>query len=169
MSDTGPNPAQDVAALSHQLLAFAECRKLKVVTVESCTGGLLASVLTDVEGLSHVFDRAMVTYTESAKTDLAGVPAKLIAEHGVVSAVVAQAMATGGILSLSEPCLSLAITGYAGPSPDGGPAGLVYIAVASPHQIACERHEFAADDRQAIRYAAVREALNMGIALCAQQ
>lgn len=166
MPDATHSNDLELAELAERLLSLAEHRQLKIVTVESCTGGQLASVLTDVEGLSHMFDRALITYTENAKTELVGVPSKLIAEQGVVSEAVAQAMACGGRLSLKQPCLSLAITGYAGLSQDGGEPGLVYIAASTPYSITCTRHLFDANDRKAIRHNAVREALKLGIASC---
>lgn len=154
-----------LADLSKQLMELAERKDLEVVTVESCTGGQLAATLTNVEGLSHIFNRALVTYNDNAKTDLVHVPEKLIAEQGAVSEPVAQAMACGGRMSIGSPCISIAITGYAGKSPDGGEPGLVYIAASSPEGSHCVRHIFVPDDRNSIRDAAVEHAIRLAISV----
>lgn len=153
----------ELSFLSAELLSLAQERKLEVITIESCTGGLLSSVLTDVEGLSHVFNCALVTYCDQSKTKLANVPHNLIAEHGAVSAVVAQAMACGGRNLIDKDCLALAITGYAGTSPDGGTPGLVYIAVSAPNAAEYRRCDFSSSARNVIRSAAVKEALLLGL------
>ncbi len=106
-------------------------RELKLATAESCTGGLIVALLTEIPGSSDVVDRGFVTYSNDAKTEMLGVPSRLIAEHGAVSRDVALAMAAGAIAhSLAE--LAVAVTGMAGPG--GGsvqkPIGLVHIAAA---------------------------------------
>jgi nicotinamide-nucleotide amidase len=155
---------QNLAEQAACLLKAAKQNRLQLVTVESCTGGLLASMLTDIEGLSHVFNRALVTYCDPAKVELAAVPETLLQEHGAVSEAVAQAMACGGRLSVKdEDCLAVAITGYAGPGDDGDQPGLVYIAASTPSAIRVERHNFASDDRDLVRYRAVEAALSLGL------
>lgn len=150
--------------LAAKLLGAAEQKNLQIVTVESCTGGLLASMLTDVEGLSHAFNRALITYCDAAKIEMAAVPAQLLQEHGAVSEAVAQAMAFGGRLSAGDcECLALAITGYAGPSEGGGQPGLVYVAASTSTSMRVERHDFASDDRDFVREQAVEAALKLGI------
>lgn len=149
--------------LSRQLLLAAQQQSIEIVTVESCTGGLLASYLTDVEGLSHIFNRALITYCDEAKTELARVPSKLINEHGAVSSAVAQAMACGGRSTVKVDCLALAITGYAGSAPNGGPGGLVYIAASTPTGAQFDQFDFAGTDRDGTRRAAVQEALKLGL------
>ena len=98
-------------------------------TAESCTGGLVAATLTAIPGSSDVFERGFVTYSNSAKSEMLGVPFWLIERHGAVSEDVARAMA-GGALTHSRASLAVAVTGIAGP--DGGtqekPVGLVYFA-----------------------------------------
>ena len=106
-------------------------RGLKVATAESCTGGLVAALLTEIPGSSAVVERGFVTYSNEAKTDLVGVPADLIAAHGAVSEAVARAMAEGA-LRRSKADVAVAITGIAGP---GGatatkPVGLVHFGLA---------------------------------------
>lgn len=85
----------DVEVLVEGVLKAACDHRVALATAESCTGGLLASVLTDVEGCSHVFERGFVVYTDAAKSDLLGVPADLIVAEGAVSEAVARAMAEG--------------------------------------------------------------------------
>ena len=113
-----------------ELLAAARTAQLRIVTAESCTGGLIAGLLTDIPGSSEVVERGFVTYSNEAKEDLLGIPADLIHRHGAVSAEVARAMAEGALKhSLAQ--LAVAVTGIAGPG--GGtalkPVGLVYVAV----------------------------------------
>lgn len=108
-------------------------RGWRVAVAESCTGGLLTSRLTDVPGSSSYVERAVVCYSNQAKTDLAGVPAALIAEHGAVSEPVARAMAEG-IRTRSATDVGIGVTGVAGPgggTPDK-PVGTVALAVALP-------------------------------------
>jgi nicotinamide-nucleotide amidase len=140
------------------------CRKvgLKVVTVESCTGGLIAAVLTEIAGSSDVVERGFVTYSNEAKTEQVGVPADLIAKHGAVSEEVARAMAAGG-LARSRADIAVSVTGIAGP---GGatatkPVGLVHLACARRGgAVLHERHEFPGD-RAAVRAASVEVALRL--------
>ncbi|MFN3353613.1 MAG: CinA family protein [Brevundimonas sp.] len=116
-------------------------RNLTLAAAESCTGGLIASVMTDVEGCSHAFERGFVTYTEAAKTQLLGVPAELIAARTAVSREVAKAMAAGA-LGASQADVAVSVTGYAGPGGDGAEEGLVYLALADRRArlTAVERH-----------------------------
>jgi nicotinamide-nucleotide amidase len=111
--------------------AYAE-RGLKIATAESCTGGLVAGILTEIAGSSAVVERGFVVYSNEAKTELIGVPAELIEAHGAVSAPVALAMADGA-LARSHADVAVAVTGIAGPT--GGtatkPVGLVHFACAA--------------------------------------
>ena len=111
----------------HRVLNEACARDLRLATAESCTGGLLASLLTDVEGSSHAFDRGFVVYTDEAKRDLLGVPDAVLREHGAVSRAVALAMAEGA-LERSPADVALAVTGFAGRAKDGEEPGLVHLA-----------------------------------------
>lgn len=154
----------DLAELSARLLCAARSKHLEVVTVESCTGGLLASVLTDVEGLSHIFNRGLVTYSEAAKTDLVGVSPQLLRKYGAVSEQVARAMATGGRLSTGNcACISLAITGFAGPTKESELSGLVFVAASLSEGIWVKRHDFASDSRDLVRQNALRAAVSLGL------
>jgi nicotinamide-nucleotide amidase len=119
----------DLLAQAAALLAAARACGATVASAESCTGGLLAATLTAIPGSSHMFERGFVTYSNSAKGEMLGVPYWLIERHGAVSEDVARAMA-GGALTHSHASLAVAVTGIAGP--DGGteekPVGLVYFA-----------------------------------------
>ena len=121
----------ELVQLAQRTLDACLARELKIATAESCTGGLLAGALTENAGASNVFERGFVSYSNEAKQDMLGVPAKLIAAHGAVSAEVAEAMALGA-LAKSRAQIALAVTGIAGPG--GGsaekPVGLVHFALA---------------------------------------
>jgi nicotinamide-nucleotide amidase len=111
-------------------LMTALCKaNLKVATAESCTGGLLASLLTDVEGAGHGFDRGFVTYEASAKQQMLGLPAELTDRNEAVTSAVAKAMAEGA-LQKSKADIALSVTGFAGPGSDGAEEGLVHFACA---------------------------------------
>ena len=141
--------------LAQQLLA----RRWMMATAESCTGGLIAAACTDLAGSSAWFERGLVTYSNEAKTELLGVPAELIAQHGAVSEAVARAMAAGA-LARSQAQVAVAVTGVAGPG--GGsaskPVGTVWLAWATPQGLWSERQVFAGD-RAAVRQATVDHAL----------
>jgi nicotinamide-nucleotide amidase len=121
----------DLRERAAALLKAYEGRSLMIATAESCTGGLVAALLTEIAGSSAVVERGFVTYSNEAKTELVGVPADLIAAHGAVSEPVARAMAEGA-LAHSRAHVAVAITGIAGP---GGataakPVGLVHFGLA---------------------------------------
>lgn len=121
----------DVDSLEEVCFALLKDRGLTVGTAESCTGGLMAKLLTDLPGSSAVFRGGVVSYTDAVKRGLLGVPEAMLAQYGAVSPQVAQAMAQGARAALG--CdLALAATGVAGPDPDdrGNPIGLVYLALA---------------------------------------
>ena len=130
-----------------------------LATAESCTGGLIAAACTDLAGSSDWFERGFVTYSNAAKTELLGVPAALIAQHGAVSEPVARAMAEGA-LAHSRAQLSVAVTGVAGPS--GGsadkPVGTVWFGWCVAGATHSELRRFGGD-RAAVRAATVRHAL----------
>lgn len=144
-----------------RVLARACDLELRLATAESCTGGLVASMLTDVEGCSHAFERGFVVYTDAAKRELLDVSAELLARDGAVSKACALAMAEGA-LARSAADVSIALTGYAGPTKDGGEEGLVHLACArrgrEPSHL--EAH-YGAIGRGPIRLACARDALSM--------
>jgi nicotinamide-nucleotide amidase len=148
--------------VSHLVLTLArelKNRGLMMATAESCTGGLIAGACTDVSGSSDWFERGFVTYSNTAKTELLGVPAELIAQHGAVSEAVARAMAAGA-LAHAPVQLTVAVTGVAGPT--GGsadkPVGTVWFGWATPAGSFTEHQRFEGD-RAAVRAATVRHAL----------
>jgi nicotinamide-nucleotide amidase len=126
MSELTPEQQALVEALAEALRLRAQ----RVVTAESCTGGLIAAACTSAAGSSRWFERGFVTYSNEAKTELLGVPVTLIATHGAVSEAVARAMAEGA-LQRSRADLSVAVTGIAGPdgAVEGKPVGTVWMAV----------------------------------------
>jgi len=148
----------DIEEATRRLLAKASERELSLATAESCTGGMLASLLTDVQGVAHAFDRGFVTYSEESKTELLGVPAGLIAAKGAVSREVAEAMAEGA-LSRSRANIALAITGFAD---TGEEPGLVHFACARKGRITAHREaHFGPVGRGAVRVAALEVAVGM--------
>ena len=104
-------------------------KELTVATAESCTGGLLASLLTDIEGCGHGFDRGFVTYSGQAKQELLGLSADLVDHNDAVTAEVAKAMAEGALRQCKAD-IALSATGFAGPGGPGCEEGLVYLASA---------------------------------------
>lgn len=142
-----------------------QCRSqgIKIATAESCTGGMLAALLTSVPGSSDVFDCSFVTYSNEAKKRMLGVSHELIAEHGAVSRECALAMAHGAILE-SGATLAVSITGVAGPG--GGsaakPVGLVHLACARRNGATLHREERFGDiGRAEVRDASVEVALEL--------
>jgi nicotinamide-nucleotide amidase len=149
----------DTPELVLTLARELKSRGLMMATAESCTGGLIAGACTDVSGSSDWFERGFVTYSNAAKTELLGVPAELIAQHGAVSEPVARAMAAGA-RAYSPAHVALAVTGVAGPT--GGsadkPVGTVWFGWATPAGTFTE-HQCFDGDRAAVRAATVRHAL----------
>ncbi|GAK44488.1 CinA domain-containing protein [Tepidicaulis marinus] len=146
-------------------LVLADCgeRKLMLATAESCTGGLIAGLLTEIAGSSSVVERGFVTYSNDAKRDLLGVPGDMLADFGAVSEPVARAMAEGA-LNHSKADIAVSVTGIAGPG--GGtpmkPIGLVHIACACRGQnMMHEMHRFGDIGRGEVRMAALEAALNL--------
>jgi nicotinamide-nucleotide amidase len=134
---------------------------LTIAVAESCTGGLLASRLTDVPGSSDYVERGVVCYSNRSKTELADVPAALIAEHGAVSEPVARAMAEG-IRSRAGTNIGIGITGIAGPG--GGtpekPVGTVSVAVIGDDETRVRTFQFIGG-RDMVKFQAAQAALNM--------
>ena len=133
-----------------------------IAAAESCTGGLIAGLMTEIAGSSDVFDRGFVTYSNAAKTAMLDVPAALLAEHGAVSESVARAMAAGA-LGRSGASAAVAVTGIAGPGGGsaGKPVGLVHLARALRGGAVEARRRVFAGDRGAVRLAAVGAALEL--------
>lgn len=152
----------DVDSLEEVCFALLKDRGLTVGTAESCTGGLLAKLLTDLPGSSAVFRGGVVSYTNGVKAGLLGVPQDLLDRYGAVSPQVAEAMARGAKASLG--CdIALSTTGVAGPDADdrGNPIGLVYLGLAWGDQ--CQVTEFRAGpvERERVRRQAAQTALDL--------
>lgn len=153
----------ELIASAEAVLAACRQRELKLATAESCTGGLVSSILTEIAGSSDVVDRGFVTYSNQAKIDMLGVAAAVIERHGAVSAAVALAMVEGA-LKHSAADVAVSVTGIAGPG--GGteqkPVGLVYIAAhRSGSEPVVQRFHFTSGTRAAIRQDAVGQALRL--------
>ena len=141
--------------------ALLKQRRLKLSVAESCTGGLIGARITNIAGSSEYFERAAVTYSNPAKTEMLGVPGALLERYGSVSSEVAAAMARG-IRQAAKTDLGLSVTGIAGP--DGGteqkPVGLVYTALASAQGVKTNEHRFLGN-REHVRMKASQMALDM--------
>ncbi|MDR5858975.1 CinA family protein [Halomonas eurihalina] len=149
----------DPARLAEYLGRLCRERGIVVSTAESCTGGGVASAITSVAGSSDYFETGYVTYANTAKTRLLGVSEVALAEHGAVSRQVVEAMVAGACAE-SGADLAVAISGVAGPGggTDDKPVGTVWLAWGDGWQRAAECRHFPGD-RDAVREAAVREAL----------
>jgi len=152
--------ARDERGMEQVVGELLRSRGYRLATAESCTGGLLASRLTDVPGSSAYLDRAVVVYSNQAKVDLLDVPAELLAEHGAVSEPVALAMAAG-IRQHAGASIGIGITGIAGP--DGGttdkPVGTVAIAIDGPWGSAARTRVFPGGRAQ-VKFFATQTALD---------
>lgn len=148
------------ADLVLRVAASLRVRSAKLVTAESCTGGLVAAACTDLAGSSAWFERGFVTYSNAAKVEMLGVPPALIEAHGAVSEQVARAMAEGAIAA-SSARYAVAVTGIAGPSGGsvGKPVGTVWLACADRHATTRVRLVRAGGDRSAIRAHSVHAVL----------
>lgn len=153
-----------VDALAHQVLVEAGLRGLKLATAESCTGGLLASLLTDIPLHSHVFERGFVTYSNDAKQEMLGVSLTILDGPGPVSREAALAMAQGA-LDRSRADIALSVTGWAeaGPVPDPErPAGRVHFVCAMRNRGVSHHHaEFGDVGRAALRLLCLETSLRM--------
>jgi nicotinamide-nucleotide amidase len=151
----------DLADRAAAALQSFRARGLRLATAESCTGGLVAALLTEIAGSSDVVERGFVTYSNDAKRELLGVRAETLAAHGAVSEATAREMAAGA-LGASRADIAVSITGVAGPGGGGAekPVGLVHFACYGPgeRRVAVERR-FGDLGRGAVRLAAVEQAL----------
>ena len=155
--------AQSLLDQATDLLARMRSAELRLATAESCTGGLICGLLTEIAGSSDVVDRGFVTYSNDAKIELLGVPAALIARVGAVSQETASAMAAGAV-KYSRANLAVSVTGVAGPG--GGsaekPVGLVHLAVHHDSGQTWHREQRYGDlGRYGIRTATIGTALAM--------
>ena len=149
--------------LSEITLSEADKAGLKIATAESCTGGLIAALLTETPGSSAMVDRAFVVYSNEAKREMLNVPGDMIADFGAVSEPVARAMAEGALKN-SRADITISVTGIAGPG--GGtalkPVGLVHFGAARKgRSILHEVHRFGDIGRQEIRLKSIEVALEL--------
>ena len=159
----------DLTARAAELIDRCRRNGLMLATAESCTGGLIAGLITSVAGSSDVLDCGFVTYSNAAKTRMTGVPPDLIARHGAVSAEVARAMAEGAIAH-SAADIAVAVTGVAGPG--GGtalkPVGLVHCAAARKgHATITRVLQLGEIGRGEVRMETVRVAVEMAYEIAA--
>ncbi|MFW2341206.1 CinA family protein [Brevundimonas sp.] len=152
----------ELMTLAEGVVVRAQARGLMLATAESCTGGLVAALITSVAGSSAVLEQGAVTYSNAAKTRMLGVPAPLIEAHGAVSRPVAEAMAAGARARAGVD-LAVSITGIAGPGggSDDKPVGLVHFGLATADGVRHLERRFGEGDRQAIRLAASQQALEL--------
>lgn len=148
--------------VAEAILRICKEKDLKVVTAESCTGGLIAAALTEIAGSSSAFNRGFITYSNEAKVEMLGVRPETLEQHGAVSQQTAHEMAEGAI-ARSHADIAVSVTGIAGP--DGGseekPVGLVWFGLAQKGAATkTERHIFEGD-RGEVRKSAVSTALKL--------
>jgi len=154
----------DIEQRVHALLVRACSDRLTLTTAESCTGGLIGALLTDVEGMSHTYERGFIVYSDESKAALLGIPHGLISRHGSVSREVALAMA-GGALRHSLADVALAVTGFAGSADTGDEPGLVHLACQRRGGMPMHQEDHFGDiGRAAIRLQIVRVAVDMMMA-----
>lgn len=162
MNDDTTHP---LGELAHRFVAELKDLGVMFATAESCTGGMVASAVTDVPGASDVFDRGFVTYSNEAKNEMIGVELAVIDKQGAVSEAVASAMADGALMR-SNADVAMAITGIAGPGggSDIKPVGLVWFACAATGaSTLVTSHVFEDGGRDFIRYHAALFALEMAM------
>jgi len=155
--------SSELRARAFTLVGELRAKSLKLATAESCTGGLLAGLFTEIAGSSDVFERGFVTYSNDAKHELLGVSTALLETHGAVSQEVALAMAQG-TLAHSRADLVIAVTGIAGPggATETKPNGLVHVAIARKDGAVTHRvFEFGDIGRTEVRLATLDAALTL--------
>jgi len=157
---------KNLEALSEKIGNLLKSKGLMLATAESCTGGWVGKVITDISGSSHWYDRGFITYTNQAKQEMLGVDADTLAQFGAVSEQTVRQMAEGAITH-SHADIALAISGIAGPHGDTPekPLGMVCLAWAGKSFATFTRTEYFKGDREQVRYQAVVTALQ-GIVEC---
>mgnify|MGYP006081434679 FL=1 len=152
--------------LANKLVKKLVQKKLKISFAESCTGGMLSSVITSVSGSSKVFNLGLITYSNKAKIDILKVSKKIISKYGAVSNECCLSMVKN-LSKISKANISVSITGIAGPN--GGtklkPVGLVYIGVKKGNSIIVQKNLFKSKNRILIQKATTRKVLNTILAL----
>ena len=148
--------------LNKKIVSQFKKKKIKLAIAESCTGGMLSSVITSVNGSSKIFTMGLVTYSNQAKTSILKVPKRIIQKHGAVSIQCCLSMVNNlSKISRSKVCVS--ITGVAGPS--GGtknkPVGLVYIGIKNGKKVIVSKNQFKNNGRSYIQKETVKKSLNL--------
>ena len=148
--------------ISQKIVKLLKKKKLKISFAESCTGGILSSAITSVNGSSKVFKLGLVTYSNQSKTKVLRIPKKIIKKYGSVSYQVCLAMVKN-VSKICETSISVALTGVAGPS--GGtkikPVGLVYIAIKKGNRTKIKKYLLKNKSRSYIQRAAVNKSLGL--------
>lgn len=149
--------------LIEQIFEKMKQKGWNLVTAESCTGGMIATAITDKSGSSAILERGFVTYSNQAKIDCLGVSQETLEKHGAVSKQTASEMAQGALAN-SNANISIAVTGIAGP--DGGtqqkPVGLVYIGYGIKGDVAqVKTCNFSNQSREEVRLNTTREAFKI--------
>lgn len=151
-----------ITKLAKKLIKKLAENKQTIVLAESCTGGMIASAITDISGSSEVFYGGFVTYANQAKVNMLGVDESIIAKHGAASRATAIAMAEGALKNSSAD-IAIAVTGVAGPT--GGtvlsPVGMVWIAIAKQEETIADIFDFSPRKRDEVRQGTVVCALVM--------
>jgi len=152
---------QELLKQAELIVTHFKKENLKLVTAESCTGGLLAGLITSISGASSIFDRGFVTYSNEAKIENLNVNPSIIDEFGAVSLECAKAMAQGALKNSSSD-IALAITGIAGPKSDetNKKVGLVYIAIATRKETKYYEFNFSGN-REEIRRQSLLQACSL--------
>ena len=147
-------------ALAARAVALLKDKELTVATAESCTGGMIATAITDVAGASRVFGTGVVSYSCDCKMKLLGVSANTLAAEGAVCAATAAGMAEG-VRRVGDAAIGVSVTGEAGPvAAENHPVGTVFIGLADGEGTVTEEHHFAGD-RTAIRRQAACAVLSL--------
>ena len=145
-----------------KIIKLAKRKKSKISVVESCTGGMLSSIITSASGASKIFSMGLVTYSNQAKTNILKVPKKIIQTHGAVSMQCCLTM-VNNLNKISKSRICVSITGIAGPK--GGtkqkPIGLVYIGIKNGKKLIINKSQFRNKGRSAIQKAAVNKSLSL--------
>ena len=148
--------------LSHKIVRLLIKKRFKISFAESCTGGLLSSTITTINGCSKVFTIGLVTYSNQSKINILKVPKNIITKHGAVSYETCLTMVKN-LNKISKTDISLSITGFAGPN--GGskkkPVGLVFIGIKKGNKTLVKKHLFKNKTRVSIQKASVNKALNL--------
>ena len=154
---------QELTNIASSIIDRARLANIKLVTAESCTGGLIVGTLTAIAGSSDVIEGGFVTYSNAMKSQLLGVPMDLISQHGAVSNQVARAMAAGALAHANDANLAVSVTGVAGPGQsESKPAGLVYIGIcAKGYEPCATRFMFEHKNRDEVRHETIKAALSL--------